>query len=129
MECSKIASKVTIDFALRSAGTILSRVRALPSAPRPDGGPLKPEITWLYTKTYHLTIIPTTTTTKTKPHHNTLPSPLPPHHHLNRLPPSTITKATKINVSIIIITTATTSTSLSPSSLSIRSASSTLSSQ
>ncbi|GFO26705.1 hypothetical protein PoB_005321000 [Plakobranchus ocellatus] len=30
---------VAYESSLRSAGTLLSRVRALPSAPRPDGGP------------------------------------------------------------------------------------------
>ncbi|GFO08812.1 hypothetical protein PoB_003531700 [Plakobranchus ocellatus] len=30
---------VACESALRSAGTLLSRVRAPPSAPRPDGGP------------------------------------------------------------------------------------------
>ncbi|GFN95536.1 hypothetical protein PoB_002204200, partial [Plakobranchus ocellatus] len=34
-----VNGKVACESALRSAGTILSRVRASPPAPRPDGGP------------------------------------------------------------------------------------------
>ncbi|GFN91784.1 hypothetical protein PoB_001829000 [Plakobranchus ocellatus] len=34
-----VGGTVACESALRSAGTLLSRVRAPPSAPRPDGGP------------------------------------------------------------------------------------------
>ncbi|GFO36037.1 hypothetical protein PoB_006254200 [Plakobranchus ocellatus] len=34
-----VGGTVACESALRSAGTLVSRVRAQPSAPRPDGGP------------------------------------------------------------------------------------------
>ncbi|GFO30507.1 hypothetical protein PoB_005701200 [Plakobranchus ocellatus] len=37
-----VSSTVISESALRSAGTLLPRVRAPPSAPRPDGGPQSP---------------------------------------------------------------------------------------
>ncbi|GFO30809.1 hypothetical protein PoB_005731400 [Plakobranchus ocellatus] len=37
--CEGVGGTVACESILRSAGTLLSRVRAPPSAPRPDGGP------------------------------------------------------------------------------------------
>ncbi|GFO22575.1 hypothetical protein PoB_004908000 [Plakobranchus ocellatus] len=39
MQFGGVRDTVACESALRSAGTLLSRVRAPPSAPRPDGGP------------------------------------------------------------------------------------------
>ncbi|GFO20339.1 hypothetical protein PoB_004684400 [Plakobranchus ocellatus] len=44
-----VGGTVASEFALRSAGTLLSLARAPLPAPWPDGGPEKPEITLLWT--------------------------------------------------------------------------------
>ncbi|GFO20746.1 hypothetical protein PoB_004725100 [Plakobranchus ocellatus] len=49
-----VGGTVACESALRSAGTLLSRVRAPSSAPRPDGVPESKNLVvdWLYTKTH-----------------------------------------------------------------------------
>ncbi|GFO14956.1 hypothetical protein PoB_004146100 [Plakobranchus ocellatus] len=65
-----VGGTVASESALRSAGTLLSRVRAPPPAPWPDGGPEKPEITLLWTGYIQKP--------KPKPPHPT-PHPISPH--------------------------------------------------